>query len=40
MSTKNAIELVENAHNANHDDEELKNIYQQVLDKLDEMAGI
>jgi hypothetical protein len=40
MSTKNAIELIENACNANPDDEELKNIYQQVSDKLDEMAGI
>lgn len=34
------IEIIENAYNANPDDEELKNIYQQVLDKLDEMAGI
>ncbi len=34
------IEIIENADNANPDDEELKNIYQQVLDKLDEMAGI
>lgn len=34
------LEIIENAYNANPDDEELKNIYQQVLDKLDEMAGI
>lgn len=34
------IEIIENAYNANPDDEELKNIYQQVSDKLDEMAGI
>ncbi len=34
------IEIIENAYNANPDDEELKNIYQQVLNKLDEMAGI
>ncbi len=34
------LELIENAYNANPDDEELKNIYQQVSDKLDEMAGI
>ena len=34
------IEIIENAYNANPDDEELKNICQQVLDKLDDMAGI